>query len=307
MQLKARNYLHSCFELHGKVTKLRYGKVQRLDLVERDVQDILRKGGGLWDVIRTIHDHPKFGADMFGFLPPQVERELKESEWHNAWRKLPHEKLVAALHCTFRQIEPASMVLRFLDPERYGIMSAPVAAILGVRPKRNPTATYDAYLRSLRDLRGERRFRRVADVEMALWALQVGVRDGLLPHEKAHALRQNYEEDTALRQLATRNLIVQLFSENSKLDVAEALLSTDVEVAGQLAGIEFEQLVGKRVRKLRRAQDSLEELIDCFSDERFRNRCHKARDIRNRATHKPRSVTREEIVFLIDVAREIET
>ena len=305
--MKARNYLHRCLDLHGEVTKLRYGKVQRLDLVEDDVRDILARGGGLWDVIRTIHDHPKFGANMFGFLPPQVERELKDSEWHNAWQTLPHEKLVKGLYGTFRQIEPASMVLRFFNPVRYGIMSAPVAAILGVRPKRNPTATYDAYLRSLRDLRGERRFRRVADVEMALWALQVGVRDGLLPHEKAHALRQNYEEDTALRQLATRNLIVQLFSENSKLDVAEALLSTDVEVAGQLAGIEFEQLVGKCMRRLRRAQDSLEDLINRLPEGRLRDRWHKARDIRNRAIHRPRSVKREEVECLVAIAREIKT
>ena len=61
------SYLHSCLDLHGEVTGLRYGKVQRLDVVERDVQDTLADGGGLWDVIRTIHDHPQFGADMFGF------------------------------------------------------------------------------------------------------------------------------------------------------------------------------------------------------------------------------------------------
>ena len=309
MQLKAMDYLHRCLRLHGEVTALRYGKVQRLDLVERDVQDILAKGGGLWDVIRAIHDHREFGADMFGFLPAQVERELKDSGWHDAWRDLPHEKLVARLYDTFRQIEPASMVLRFIDPGRYGIMSAPVAALLGVRPKRKPTATYDAYLDSLREINKELEFSRVADVEMALWALQVGVRDGLLPHEHAHALRRDYEKDTALRQLATRNLIVQLFSENPKLDVAEALLSTDVAVAGQLAGIEFEQLVGKRVgvRKGHGAQQSLKALIDRLPYERLRNRCHDARCIRNRAIHEPGSVKRQEVEFLVKVAREVKT
>ena len=44
------SYLHSCLDLHGQVTALRYGKVQRLDAVERDVQDILAGGSGLWDV-----------------------------------------------------------------------------------------------------------------------------------------------------------------------------------------------------------------------------------------------------------------
>ena len=305
--MKAMDYLHRCLNLHSEVTALRYGKVQRLDLVERDVQDILAKGGGLWDVIRAIHDHREFGADMFGFLPSQVERELKDSGWHDAWP--PKEKLLAAVHGTFRQIEPASMVLRFFDPERYGIMSSPVAALLGVRPKRSPTATYDAYLCSLREIRKARGFSRVADVEMALWALQVGVRDGRLPHEHAHALRRDYEEDTALRQLATRNLIVQLFSENPKLDVAEALLSTDVAVAGQLAGIEFEQLVGKRVgvRKGHGAQQSLKALIDRLPYERLRNRCHDARRTRNDAIHETGNVTRKDVERLIAIAREIKT
>ena len=303
------DYLHRCLRLHGEVTALRYGKVQRLDLVERDVQDILAKGGGLWDVIRAIHDRPEFGADMFGFLPPQVERELKHSEWPDAWRTLPPEKLVAALHGTFRQIEPASMVLRFFDPKHYGIMSSPVAAILGLRPRRKPEVTYSAYLRSLGSIREARGFSRVADVEMALWALQVGVLDGLLPPQQADTLKRDYDRDTTLRQLATGNLTGQLFSENSKLDVAEALLSTDVAVAGQLAGIEFEQLVGKRVgvRGGRGAQQSLKALIDRLPYERLRNRCHDARCIRNRAIHEPGSVKRQEVEFLVKVAREVKT
>ena len=297
------SYLHRCLDLHGEVTALRYGKVQRLDAVERDVQDILAGGGGLWDVIRTIHDHPQFGADMFGFLPAQVERELKNSAWHDGWQTLADSKkdktLVEGLCRTFRQIEPASMVLRFVEPERYGIMSSPVAAILGVRSKRRQKDTYFAYLHSLREIREAWGFRRVADVEMALWTLQVGVLDGLLPHEHADALKRDYDMDTALRQLATRNLTVQLFSENSKLDVAEALLSTDVETAGLLASKTFEQLVGKRARvgKGRGAQESpdLNALINRFGDKQLQKRCHEARDIRNRAIHELHNVTREDV------------
>ena len=302
------SYLHRCLDLHGEVTARRYGKVQRLDAVERDVQDILADDGGLWDVIRTIHDHPQFGADMFGFLPPQVEHELKDSEWHSAWRTLPLEKLVAELYGTFRQIEPASMVLRFLCPERYGIKSSPVEAILGVRPERSPTDTYDAYLRSLGEIRLTRGFSRVADVEMALWALQVGVLQDRLLSEHRDELKRCYDRDTDLRRLATRNLTVQLFSENSKLDVAEALLSTKVDVAGQLAGIEFEQLVGEHVRRLQRTgSQNLEALIKRLPDKRLRDRCDDARLIRNNAIHKPGNVTWKDVERLIAVAREIRT
>lgn len=306
--MKASDYLHRCLDLHGHVTALRYGKTQRLDEVERHVRDILANDSELWDVIQAIHNHDAFDADMFGFLPEeQIERDLRGSMGHDQWQTLPKHVLVARLFGAFRQIEPTSMVLRFIDPEHYGIMSSPVATILGVRPRRKPPDTYHAYLKSLKEIRKERHFARVVDVEMALWALQVGALDGLLPPTQANALKRHYRGDTVLRQLQTRNLTVQLFSENSKLDVAEELLSTEVAVAGQLAGIEFEQLVGKRVSV---ANDygkdaSLIELIDGFEDVRVRQDWHRARQIRNRAIHEPSSVTRKDAEFLITTARKV--
>ena len=43
-------------------------------------------------------------------------------------------------------------------------------------------------------------------------------------------------------RIQVRNLTVQLLKETPKLDVADALLSTDVALVGQIAGIEFELL-----------------------------------------------------------------
>ena len=86
----------------------------------------------------------------------------------------------------------------------------------------------------------------IADVEMAIWALQVGVLgDGLLEKDAAMPLAKAYKRYSALRQMQARNLTVQLFSERSKIELAEALLGTDVPQARQIAGIEFEQLVGQ--------------------------------------------------------------
>lgn len=69
------------------------------------------------------------------------------------------------------------------------------------------------------------------------------VKDAAMPLAKA------CKRDWALRQMQARNLTVQLFSERSKIELAEALLGTDVpqarQIAGQIAGIEFEQLVGQ--------------------------------------------------------------
>ena len=313
---KTPDYLHRCLDLHGEVTRLRYGKTQRLDEVEGKVQDTLAKGD-LWEVIRAIHDHDAFSADMFGPLPAQIESKLKGCAWYRQWQDLSERKLVTGLFGVFRQIEPVSMVLRFWNPECYGIMSSPVATILGVRPERRPQTSYSTYLESLRKIGKERGFKHAADVEMALWVLQVGVLDGVLPREQADPLKRRYRRDAALRQLATHNLTADLFA-RKKLDVAEALLATKVEVAGQLAGVEFELRVGKRVAqghpteqggprvpRTRGDEVSLKWLIDQCSRGRLRRERHRARHIRNRAMHEPKKVTREQVEFLIDIARKV--
>lgn len=302
--MKNKDYLHDCLELHGEVAELRYGKPQHLRELESQVRTRAENGSTLWDVICTIHAYEGFPAAMFGFLPEaQIQAQLKEGGWERQWQALLNDRhvLVERLFEVFRQIEPVSLVLRFIDPARYGIMSGPVAAILGVVPRRRATDTYKAYLEALREVAAKRKFNRAADVEMALWALQVGaLEDELLPQAKRVRLKESYDGDTPLQQLQTRNLTTHLFS-REKLDIAESLLTTDVRLAGQIAGVEFEQLVRKRFGS-RGSNDSLEVIIDRARHPDSR-RLHDARDIRNRAVHPPRHLRRPDVERLIKTAR----
>ena len=307
--------LHKCLALHPQVTKHRYGKVQRLDDVEELVRRVLADGGELWDAIHAIHNNGgAFDAHMFGALAEeQIKKTLKATPWYGRWRTLPEHELIKGLLGVFVHIEPVSMVLRFVDPERFGILSAPVAELLGVRLRRRSKDTYQRYLESLRELASERGFQRVADVEMALWALRLGVLEGRLPAATLEPLKKCYEKDVRLRQLQVRNLTVQLFSEQNKLDLATLLLGTDLpialQIAGQIAGIEFEQRVGKAVGVAKGGKGapewSLKRMIDALHDPALRPACHRAREIRNRAIHSPDCVKREEIECLIETARKV--
>ena len=210
----------------------------------------------------------------------------------------------------FRQIEPVSVVLRFIDPIQFGIMSSPVQTVLGIRPRRKQTATYSAYLKSLRHICEKRRFERVADVEMALWVLQVGVLDGWLLLPDRDELKKGYKEDVELRRIQARNLTVQLLKETPKLDVADALLDTDVALAGQIAGIEFELLVvAASQRSGAGGQQELIQYIDslCGLYPHLRPKLHHARKIRNAAIHDPASINRAKVECLIAVARELQS
>ena len=251
-----------------------------------------------------IDDNAVDTSGMFG----SFDRDsLKSAIDKTHWRGLAEHELVARLFEAFRQIEPVSVVLRLIDPRRFGIMSSPVQTVLGIRHRRKATATYEAYLKSLRHIREERCFDNVADVEMALWTLQLGVLDGLLPLPEREELKKDYKEDVELRRIQARNLTVQLLKETPKLDVADALLSTDVALAGQIAGIEFEQLASQRSGA--GGQQELIQYIDrlCELYPRLRPKLHHARKIRNAAIHDPTSINRAKVECLIAVARELQS
>ena len=313
------NYLRRCLALFAKVTEIRYGKRQRLEEVERKVESLLAARAELSEVVHAIYNNPYFDAGVFGPLHGErIEDDLKRTA-DGKWRSLPDEDLIKTLYRSFGQIEPVSVVMRFIFPKRFGIISYPVAALVGVRPSPRATATYEAYFKSLREIGRSHGIERAADVDMALWALQVGVLDKHLPESDSGSLESEYRSDRRLRQLVVRNLTQQLVAETSKLDFAEALLDTDPWLAGQIAGIKFEQLVSRRVlgpsgggpRPVSLAcccgrDEGLGELIERFGPSDMHKELHHARDIRNRAVHCPQCVAKDDVRRLIDIARRVQ-
>ena len=304
---KGKDYLHRCLHLHGQVTEIRYGKRQDLGKVESLVMCMWAAQAPMWEIVEAIHDHDAFDANMFGSFDQDV---LKSAIDQTQWRDLAKHDLIARMFKAFRQIEPVSVVLRFIDPLQFGIMSSPVQTVLGVRPRRKSTATYAAYLKSLEQIRKDRGFDRVADVEMALWTLQIGVLDRLPTMPSRERLAKDYEKDIELRRIQARNLTVQLLKETPKLDVADALLSTDVALAGQIAGIEFELLVvAASQREGEEREKELKQHIDNLGSRYgdLRSELHSARKIRNTAIHAPDSIRRAEVERLIAVTRELQS
>lgn len=308
VRAKRQNYLHECLRLHGRVTEARYDQRQDLDKVEGRVVRMWEEQKPMWEIVEAIHGTDAFDASMFGSFDRDVLRRairaVDQTQWHRLVEHEEDEELVARLFKAYNQIEPASVVLRFINPKRFGIMSSPVQAVLGIRPQRRPTDTYEAYLKSLEYIRTRRRFDRVADVEMALWALQVGALDGLLPKRQREELAKAYEEDVELRRIQARNLTKQLL-ETAKLDVADALVTTEPAIAGQIAGIEFEQRVMAASQRGRDLKENIDNL--CRSNPRLYSKLDCARRIRNKAIHRPTSVRQADVKCLIAVARDLQS
>lgn len=133
--------------------------------------------------------------------------------------------------------------------------------------------------------------------------MQVGVVDGLLRgHRDYEMLQEAYKNDARLRAIQVGNLTARLFRDLSRADLAEALLATNAELAGQIAAIEFE----RSVKDLAAAHpdDSLPEVVERLRSDLRLNmeaavRWTQAVVTRNRAIHPGTAPTEREVRELI--------
>ena len=305
--MTATTYLHDCLALHGEVAAAHLGKTQRLDAVERNVQALVPKRRFDYDVIRALRDSALWDAEMFGYWPSEEDfaATAEGEDWRALWR-LPKGEgaLVNQLLRLFRrQLEPVSVLLRFWQPKDYGIISPPVDTVLGIAPRRRRWQRYSRYLKCLRRLRDERGFDTAAHVEMALWALQLGVVDGglrdVLPGSELARLRGHFDRDDGLKSLRIANLTQQVLEETPALELAAAIAPIDKQHAARIAAIEFEQML-RRWQRADRNED-LWEIIGRAPTE-CRERLDAARRLRNDAVH-GRSLRPYQVRQLIDTAR----
>jgi len=98
-------------------------------------------------------------------------RSLKKTK--GLFQEFPENEQQATevLYSIFKNIEVASIILRFVDPQNFGVISPPVRYALRQSAKETYVEEYLDYLSTLRSYAREYGFARVADADMALWAL----------------------------------------------------------------------------------------------------------------------------------------
>ena len=311
------DYLHKCLGLFGVVSEIRYGRQGDLTKIQSSTAEI-RSGARLtYEDLEKIRNSDIWDANQFGYWPSrtEIERHLRARHWnfHDLHRSSIREsEAIAGLLELFHQIEVVSVILRFVDPRHFGILSPPVEKVLGIGPSRNHVKKYLGYLSILRQLKSKRNFETAADVDLALWTLQLGVLEKRLAerldHQSFEKLRIGFENDQDLASIRLTYLAPQLEG-LPPLNLARALLESGNRVlAGQVAACEFERQVA-----LRSAQCGLMPGRDVRlweMTERVRA-CHpRLRDlesltmVRNRAIH-TQDVRRSEVQKLIDTAKKL--
>jgi len=153
------------------------------------------------------------------------------------------EIVIGKLFDLLKNIEIVSCVLRFIDPQNYGIFSPPVENILSVKGER-PMEKYLNYLNHLHELREEYNFVRIADVDMALWALaNIANYSYLRHHPEFSRIFEEYEQTANLvKNIMVKNSL-EMMKKKKPLYKAELFLDSDPVLAGVIAGRELELFV----------------------------------------------------------------
>jgi len=199
--------------------------------------------------------HFKVIKDDLGFLNWWRMPEISEDEIENLEGVFisiePHdEKVINKLFNVIKNIEITSVLLRLIDPQNYGILSPPVENILNIKGI-NQIEKYLNYLGDLGELKEVYNFRRIADVDMALWALS-NIMNSFLKNDPIYSEIYDRYKYTAnlVKKIMAKNSLKQIWEEKL-LYRARLLLDTDYVIAGILAGRELEQFVKVYCRKSR--------------------------------------------------------
>ena len=162
------------------------------------------------------------------------------------------KKAVSRLQKRLKHIEVVSIILRFLFPKEFGIISPPVIGLLNLVPSVPDKDNVGQYLRYL-DVLGELRlhyrqrtqFRRIADFDMALWtAAQLQWR------EQKHEAILEMHQDNYFQEIRLNNLLESLGEHWSRtlrerLLLARALLRYDPVVAAVIVARCYEKIIRK--------------------------------------------------------------
>ncbi len=214
-----KNYLHDCLEQFPEVSEKRWGKGKSFDLraLEEKVQDLQSQKVSIGDIHQRFEQHFKetndWWFDKYWLIPPlgdlsqEQERKISFHELHEGGSK--EKKAIRDLLKAFRHIELVSIILRFIRPESFGILSPPVEHVLELRRGRNAVETYLNYLRNLRHIRNEDTYKlhTVAEVDMALWVLEHKCH---MEEMKDERIKKEFQQDEFMTRLRAENLAAPL-------------------------------------------------------------------------------------------------
>jgi len=166
------NYVQESLEYFPKLTSLMFGWEYNMAEIEKKVSNIKENDRLESKDLLSIRDAKEWNYKRFW---PNIVSFIDLEQPINGIFKLGWEgrkKTISTLYKKFLNIEVVSVILRFVDPQNYAIISPPVENFFSLQPKDDHVEYYIHYLTLLK--KTSRRFQMqnsLAKVDMALWSL----------------------------------------------------------------------------------------------------------------------------------------
>lgn len=231
--------LRELLDHFSDIGEKRWGQTLQLDILEKVFTPV--KEGDEELSIKHLEAISNDCAFANWWKMPEISKE-DLSPLKDSFTKLkPQDKeVIGKLFDLLKNMEIVSCVLRSIDPQNYGIMSPPVENILNIKGK-HQIEKYLNYLQNLDELKEEYDFSRIADVDMALWALANIINYSELRHHTIYSDFYEAYEQTAnpVKKIMARNSLEQI-KEEQPLYKAELFLNSDYVTSGLIAGRELD-------------------------------------------------------------------
>lgn len=265
------------------------------------------------------------GVNLDGISLYEADRGITDKEVQQ-WRHHMVQRLFGGL----KSMEVTSVVLSCLYPKDFGVYSPPTLMILQI-PPRPPVQHYLAYCEEL--AAWGRHFLNsdgARTMDRALWAFYEAAY-GHKKTPKAETYRTAFDTDKWVRERHAQSVLKPHFPKWLPLEQARFLIDIDRNLAGMIAGCEFEARIkelvdhGKAVRdqKIRRFKPTLpakpnraewghlEAMVEYVIAQNKtdygseRDNFQKIRELRNVAIHDERLLERKEIELMIEATGKL--
>jgi len=166
--------LKKCFECRDEAFISRFGRIPEMDQLERIMAGIKGSSGPLpYRKILEITKKKYWNFREYWLIPGRFTYNKQKKNTESLFNDIVENErqVIWVLFKIFKNIEVVSILLRFIDPLNYGIISPPVRYALRKQAQSNYADEYLEYLSTLRSLSNRYGFSRVADADLALWAL----------------------------------------------------------------------------------------------------------------------------------------
>ena len=247
--------LQSYFVLFDDVCRVKFGQTYRFEKLEKSFAYLRRDTQWLTaSHIEKLFDPANTPFARYWPRPDlkALDKTLRAERLRLAPAGADPRSLIQRLMAVFHNIGTTSLLLRFTYPERFGVFSTPVIALLQIQRPRS-TDLYVAYCEELLLWRTHFRLRSVAETELALWTYQQLVSDEQLANEvlgeRACAVESAFGDDLWVQRRGAAQVLRPFLKNYGTLELARILAEESPKLAAMIAGEEYERRLRTAARR----------------------------------------------------------